>query len=76
MVFDLTSFPEETDMNHCEYRSLMNMSFQNKLTKRRLEKYFTEVISHCNNDLIENYEWYIPTTVQFWMPQYKLTYYA
>lgn len=34
MAFDLTRFPEETDMNHCEYYSLMNMPFQNKLTKR------------------------------------------
>lgn len=55
MDFDLTQFPEETDMNHCEYYNLMNMPFQNKL-RDGLEKYFTEVISHCSNDLAESYK--------------------
>lgn len=40
MDFDLTWFPEEIDMNHCEYYSLMNMPFQNKLTKRRIREIF------------------------------------
>lgn len=53
MDFDLTQFPEETDLNHCEHYNLMNMPFQNKL-RDGLGKYFTEVISHCSNDLTEN----------------------
>lgn len=38
MDFDLTWFPEETDMNYCEYYSLMNMPFQNKLTKGKIRE--------------------------------------
>lgn len=42
------------------------MPFQNKLNKE-LEKYFAEIMSHCNNDLTESHEWYISscTTVPF-----------
>jgi len=38
MDFDLTWLPEEIDMNHCEYYGLMNMPFQNKLTKSRIRE--------------------------------------
>lgn len=47
MDFDLTWFPEEPDMNHWEYYSLMNMPFQNKLTKR----WIREILYKSNTSL-------------------------